>query len=164
MSKTAFVFESIDPLIGSTGEDNMANESTKRVGAYDSNSTNKVVRVPTWFVSFIKIMSPAVGVLIAALVGYMVLRNDMSTMKKDVIPELKKELKASKDKIQDNKDRLLLMEVGWKGSAERVGKTLERIDKNLEKMDSKMEGISTTQHEIQTEVKVIQQQLKNNHP
>ncbi len=122
----------------------------------DASGFNKVVRIPTWVVTLIKVSLPAFGVLLAGYVGYKLLVVDVDKLKCD--------MPVIKQRVETLERTQMQLKMNSENFADKVGDGIQRIEKNVEKMSNQIDKVSTTQQQIQTDVRVIQQRLKSNGP
>lgn len=128
------------------GDDNMQPEEARESGF------NKVVRVPTWFVTFVKVSLPAFGVLIAGWVALRITQNDVANLQR-VTPTMM-------ERIDVIERTLLKQELNNTSFKDKVSGNLDRISKTVEKVSDKMDAMSEAQHKLQLEMHVIQQKIE----
>lgn len=127
------------------GEDNMVPEAKE-------SGFNKVVRVPTWFVTLVKVSLPAFGVLIAGWVALQITCNDVANLQ-EAVPALQ-------ERTNLIERTLLKMEMRNSSFEDKVGGNLDRIGKTVEKVSDKMDAMSAAQQKLQLEMGVIKQKIE----
>jgi glycerate-2-kinase len=141
---TKIIIPRVDPLSSESGKGRKVSEETE-----EGSST---INIPTWVVSFGKVVAPALAALVVMYFEVQDAKKDIEDLKKskaELISDASKKLEAVKDENAKQSQEILILRLHSESSEKDIGKSLSAIETSIKS--------------IQTDIREIQRiQLKGN--